>query len=410
MMNASIRVSSPLTAAVGLLLTVALLAVSPNADAAEPLLVEKKSFTTRNFATVSGEVIPEVTVGWEAYGELNAAKDNVILITHFFSGNSHAAGKYTPEDPLPGYWDAIIGPGKAIDTNKYYVVSSDTLANAFPGLPHVITTGPASLNPATGKPYGLDFPVVTIRDFVNVQHALLESLGVTSLHAVIGASMGSLQAIEWAAAYPDMVERMVSVIGTGAMDAWTITALEHWARPIKADPNWNQGDYYEGEKPLVGLTSTLAMITQQAMHPLSMNMRAPQQPVLPEAGLASVTNSLPALDFLFNAAAGQAPLADANHILYLVRANQLFVAGHEQDLATGLAKIKAKTLFLPAKNDLLLQPYMAQQSVKLLQAQGKDPQYAEIEGIWGHLDGIYSISSKADLLAEFINSPTATSN
>ncbi|OZB03459.1 MAG: homoserine acetyltransferase, partial [Idiomarina sp. 34-48-12] len=190
------------------------------------LLVEKKTFTTKDFATVSGEVISEVTVGWEAYGNLNEAKDNVILITHYFSGNSHAAGKYTPNDPQPGYWDAIIGPGKAIDTNKYYVVSSDTLVNAFPHLPHVITTGPASTNPKTGKPYGLDFPVVTIRDFVNVQHALLTSLGIEKLHAVVGASMGSLQALEWSVAYPDMVERMISVIGAGAMDAWTITALE----------------------------------------------------------------------------------------------------------------------------------------------------------------------------------------
>ena len=367
------------------------------------MLVEKKVFTTHDFATVSGETIATVKVGWEAYGKLNEAKDNVILITHFFSGNSHAAGKYTESDPQAGYWDAIIGPGKAIDTNKYYVISSDTLVNAFPHLPHVTTTGPASINPATDKPYGLDFPVVTIRDFVNVQHALLSSLGINKLHAVVGASMGSLQAIEWAAAYPEMVERMVSVIGTGAMDAWTITALEHWARPIKLDPNWNQGNYYEGQAPLAGVTNTLVMITQQAMHPISFNQSSPAQAVLPEAALESVTNNLPATDFWFGAAAKNAPLADANHLLYLVRANQLFVAGHDQDLATGLRKIKAKTLFLPAKNDLLLQPYLAQQSVKILQEQGKEPQYDEIEGVFGHLDGVYSIQSKADVLADFIN-------
>src|SRR5690606_36968112 len=182
---------------------------------ATEMLVEKQTITTTNFTRIGSKTIPEVTVGWEAYGELNEAKDNVILITHFFSGNSHAAGKYTAADPQPGYWDAIIGPGKAIDTNKYFVISSDTLVNAFPHLPHVTTTGPASINPATGKPYGLNFPVVTIRDFVNVQHALLSSLGINKLHAVVGASMGSLQAIEWDSAYPDMVERIVSVIGTG---------------------------------------------------------------------------------------------------------------------------------------------------------------------------------------------------
>src|SRR5690554_1928832 len=383
------------------LIAAMLLVLSPITHA--DLLVEKQTFTTKNFKTVSGKTIAEVTVGWEAYGELNEAKDNVILITHFFSGNSHAVGKYTPDDPMPGYWDAIIGPGKAIDTNKYYVVSSDTLVNAFPHLPHVVTTGPASINPNTGKPYGLDFPVVTIRDFVNVQHALLKSLGIEKLHAVVGASMGSLQAIEWAAAYPDMVERMVSVIGAGAMDAWTITALEHWARPIRLDPNWNNGNYYDGAAPLEGLVNSLVMITQQAMHPVAFNQTSPKQDVLPKAALESVTQGLLATDFWFGGAAQRAPLADANHILYLVRANQLFVAGHDTDLATGLAKMKAKTLFLPAKNDLLLQPYLAQQAVKQLEELGQSPQYAEIDGTYGHLDGLYNIQSQATRLEDFIN-------
>lgn len=384
-----------------LLLALSLSSAASQAD----LLVEKKSFSMQNYTTIGGKTIAEVTIGWESYGALNDTKDNVILITHFFSGNSHAAGKYSSADPLPGYWDAIIGPGKAIDTNKYFVISSDTLVNAFPHDPNVITTGPASINPATGKPYGLDFPVVTIADFVQVQHALLSSLGIDKLHAVIGPSMGSLQAIEWAARYPDQVERMISVIGAGAMDAWSIMALEHWARAIKADPNWNNGNYYQGQAPLAGVTNALAMITQNAMHPVSMNMRSPSQALLPEAGLASVTNSLPALDYLFGSAALRAPLADANHILYLVRANQLFVAGHNQDLATGLSAIKAKTLFLPASNDLLLKPYLAKQTVALLEQQGKNPQYEEIQGIWGHLDGIFSIASKADTIAEFLNTP-----
>lgn len=384
-----------------LLLALSLSSAASQAD----LLVEKKSFSMQNYTTIGGKTIAEVTIGWESYGALNDTKDNVILITHFFSGNSHAAGKYSSADPLPGYWDAIIGPGKAIDTNKYFVISSDTLVNAFPHDPNVITTGPASINPATGKPYGLDFPVVTIADFVQVQHALLSSLGIDKLHAVIGPSMGSLQAIEWAARYPDQVERMISVIGAGAMDAWSIMALEHWARAIKADPNWNNGNYYQGQAPLAGVTNALAMITQNAMHPVSMNMRSPSQALLPEVGLASVTNSLPALDYLFGSAALRAPLADANHILYLVRANQLFVAGHNQDLATGLSAIKAKTLFLPASNDLLLKPYLAKQTVALLEQQGKNPQYEEIQGIWGHLDGIFSIASKAGTIAEFLNTP-----
>ena len=364
--------------------------------------VEKKTFSMDSYTTHGGETIKDVKVGWESYGTLNEAKDNVVLITHFFSGNSHAAGKYSEDDQQAGYWDSIIGPGKAIDTDKYYVISVDSLVNAYPNLPNVITTGPASINPDTGKPYGLDFPVVTIRDFVNVQKALLEDLGVKKLHAVVGASMGSLQAIEWAAAYPDWVERMVSVIGAGSVEAWTIMGLEQWAQAIKLDPNWKGGDYYDGDAPLDGVTMAQAMITHGAMHPEYINQAVPKQETLPEKGLESVTNQLPAVEWLYGASRARAPLADANHILYLVRANQLFVAGHQDTLKDGLKNISAKTLFLPSSNDLLLMPYMAENTADQLRDMGKKVQYEEINGPWGHLNGLFSIQQKAELLSEFL--------
>lgn len=364
--------------------------------------VEKKTFSMDNYTTHGDETIKELKVGWESYGTLNEAKDNVVLITHFFSGNSHAAGKYSETDPQAGYWDAIIGPGKAIDTNKYYVISVDSLVNAYPNLPNVITTGPASINPDTGKPYGLDFPVVTIRDFVNVQKALLEELGIGKLHAVVGASMGSLQAIEWAAAYPDWVERMVSVIGAGSLDAWSIMSLEQWAQAIKLDPNWNGGDYYDSEAPLKGVTMAQAMITHGAMHPQYINEIAPKQDTLPAKGMQSVTTELPAVEWLYGASRARARLADANHILYLVRANQLFVAGHQKTLKQGLSQITAKTLFLPSSNDLLLMPYLAEHTANELRDMDKSVQYEEIDGPWGHLNGLFAIQQKAELLSRFL--------
>jgi len=248
----------------------------------------------------------------------------------------------------------------------------------------------------------LDFPVVTIRDFVNVQKALLEDLGVKKLHAVVGASMGSLQAIEWAAAYPDWVERMVSVIGAGSLDAWTIMGLEQWAKAIKLDPNWNGGDYYDGDAPLEGVTMAQAIITHGAMHPQYINQAVPKQETLPEKGMQSVTNELPAVEWLYGASRARAPLADANHILYLVRANQLFVAGHQKTLEDGLKNISAKTLFLPSSNDLLLMPYMAENTAEQLREMGKEVQYEEINGPWGHLNGLFSIQQKAELLSEFL--------
>ncbi|WP_062567504.1 E22 family MetX-like putative esterase [Pseudoalteromonas arabiensis] len=369
---------------------------------ADTMLVEKQHFTTKDFTTVSGVTLEQVDIGWESYGKLNANKDNVILITHYFSGTSHAAGKYKADDALPGYWDAIIGPGKAIDTNKYYVISSDTLVNANWHDENVITTGPASTNPKTGQPYGLDFPVVTITDFVNVQKRLLESLGITKLHAVMGASMGSFQALEWATRYPDKVERLIHVIGAATMDAWTVAALEKWALPIRLDKNWQQGNYYGKERPLDGLAATMLNITQDAMHPIIYNASFPDFNVLDEGALKDI-RTLPKLNqVLAGRAMARAKTQDANHVLYLVRASQLFTAGMQSDLTTALKNISAKTLLLPASNDLLLRPENMRAVYETMNAQGKDVAISEIEGGWGHLDGIFSIAPKAQLISEFL--------
>ncbi len=366
---------------------------------ADSLLVEKQKFTIDNFHTFNGHTIQQVNVGWEAYGKLNKDKSNAILITHYFTGNSHAAGKYQESDAMAGYWDAIIGPGKAIDTNKYFVISSDTLVNASAFDKNVITTGPASTDPATGKPYGLTFPVVTIRDFVNVQKALIDSLGIKKLHAVVGASMGSMQSLEWAVTYPDMVERMVSVIGVAESDAWLVAGLEKWAAPIKLDPLWNAGDYYQGKAPKKGLQLSLATITQEAMHPSGFNASNPTHQALNTKALNDITANFPVVDWLYGAADKRIDAMDANHILYLVRACQLFIAGHNNDLAASLSKVKAKTLFLPSVNDLLLFPEMAKKAHNLL---GKQSQYDEIPGSWGHLNGLFAIQAKADTLQAFL--------
>src|SRR5262245_63551059 len=158
---------------------------------AQDLIVKKQVFEIAGFNTQFGRTLKDVKVGWESYGTLNADKSNAILICHFFSGTGHAAGKYAEADKVPGYWDAIIGPGKAIDTDKFFVLSSDTLVNLSPADPTVTTTGPASSDPDTGKPYGYlspqnekGFPIVSIRDFIEVQKRLVDSLGIKKLAMV----------------------------------------------------------------------------------------------------------------------------------------------------------------------------------------------------------------------------------
>lgn len=393
----------------GLLLSFGLVA-SAQAQAqgkTEPLaLVEKQRFEMADFVTFGGKTIKQVQVGWESYGELNAGKDNVILITHYFTATSHAAGRYAKDDAQAGYWDAIIGPGKAIDTNQYFVISVDSLVNLNVNDPHVITTGPASIDPDTGKVYGMSFPVVTIRDFVNVQKAVLESLGITTLHAVIGPSMGSMQAIDWAAAYPEWVPRMISVIGSAQSDAWTTSLLEQWAIPVRLDPNWQQGNYYNTVPPSAGLTAALMFITQDALTPAFFIATGQQSAVnfsaLESGPLHDIRQSHSIVNWLQERAASRAKLMDANHLLYLVRANQLFIAGYQQDLASGLQKLKAKTLFLPSHNDLLLMPYLAKDAYKILKKQGKTTEYQELNGDLGHLNGVSNITEQAQKIADFL--------
>lgn len=400
-----------------LLTTMSLLSNAMNNEQVPPMeekqvenlaLVKKQIHRIDSFDTFLGVTIKDVKVGWESYGNLNDTKSNAVLITHYFTGSSHAAGKYKHDDAEPGYWDSIIGPGKAIDTNKFFVISVDSLVNISAHDPNVHTTGPASINPDTGKPYGLSFPIVTMRDFVNVQKSVLDSLGIETLHAVLGPSMGSMQAIEWASAYPDKVKRLVSVIGSASSDPWTSAALEQWTIPIKLDRNWNEGNYYSGKPPIEGLTAALMFITQSALHPKFFAQIGEQLNYKPleEAASKSILAKHSINQWLYDRAKERAELMDANHLLYLVKANQLFMTGHGDSLRQGLANIKAKTLFIPSADDLLLMPYHAKMAHDILRTVSPDNthQYTELSAGLGHLDGVSAISQQAQLIKSFLES------
>jgi len=367
-------------------------------------LVEKKTFAMPSYTTVNGGTIKNVTVGYETYGTLNAARDNAVLVAHFFSGNSHAAGKYAATDAAPGYWDAIIGSGKPIDTDRFFVISSDTLVNLNVKDGKTVTTGPASVNPDTGKPYGMSFPIVTIRDFVNVQKALVDSLGIKKLHAVTGASMGALQAFEWAAAYPDMVPRLMPVIGAPELNAFGIEWANVWAAPIRLDPRWNNGDYYGREEPVDGLAAALKIVTIHARHYGWANRTFGRKWAAPDRDPGkSWSNVFAVEDAIDKVAAARAKTSDANSLLYLVKANQLFVAGHQATLEDGLKAVKAKVLLLPAQSDLLLFPDFSKQAMEILKGQGRDVRYEEIPGDGGHLDGVLAVAKVGETIRKFLN-------
>lgn len=369
---------------------------------AQELIVEKKVFELPSFTTQSGRTLKQIRVGWESYGTLNADKSNAVLICHFFSGNSHAAGKYDAKDAQPGYWDAIIGPGKAIDTNKYFVIASDTLVNLNTGDPKTTTTGPASIDPDTGKPYGLDFPVVTIRDFVEVQKALVESLGIKRLALVAGPSMGSLQTFEWAASHPEMVAKAMPVIGAAEANAMLIGWLDVWAAPILLDPNWNNGNYYGKAPPLAGLAKALAAVTLQANHEEWADATFARRPAKAgEEPDKALRNKFQVQSVLDNAGEARAKLSDANHFLYLIKANQLFAAGGSS-LADGMAKIKAPMLYITQPKDLVFTAETVERNLKAAKDAGRDVTHVTIDGVRGHLDGVMSMKQAEGAIRAFL--------
>jgi homoserine O-acetyltransferase len=371
---------------------------------AAPLLaydgpVAKKTFTLASYTTVGGKPIPNVRVGYETYGTLNAAGDNVVFVPHFFTGTSHAAGKYQASDAAPGYWDAIIGSGRAIDTDKYFVVSADALVNLNTKDPNVVTTGPSTIDATTGKPYGMSFPVVSYRDTVRVHKALLDSLGVKRLHAVVGASGGSIQAMEWGALYPDLVQRIVHVIGPGFdITPYVIEMIDVWMTPIRLDPKWNNGDYYGRDEPLDGVANALKIITiTTRAHGWAEKTFGFKPADAAKDPAAAMPNAFAIEDALMKAGLARSKSADANSMLYTSKANQLYRLTDDE-----VKGMKARILFVPARSDMIFPVELSERAAARYRAQGGVAEVAVIEGDGGHLDGVLAVAKQGDAIKAFL--------
>ena len=199
------------------------------------------------FETEGGKTLSPVTLAYETYGALNSDKSNAVLILHALTGDAHAAG-FHEGDKDPGWWDNMIGPGKAFDTDRYFIICSNVIGGCRG------STGPSSLNPDTGKPYALDFPLVTIGDMVNAQRHLVDHLGIDRLLSVAGGSMGGMQALQWVASYPERVRSVIPIATTATHSPQQIAFNEVGRQAIMADPNWNDGNYYGGPLPAKGLS------------------------------------------------------------------------------------------------------------------------------------------------------------
>jgi homoserine O-acetyltransferase len=285
-----------------------------------------------------------------------------------------------------------------MDTDKYFVVSADALANLNTKDPNVTTTGPATLDPTTGKPYGMTFPVITYEDSVRVHKALLDSLGVKKLHAVAGASGGSMQAMIWAARYPDVVERVVHVVGPGFdISPYVLEMLDVWVLPITMDPKWNHGDYYGKEEPVDGVAQALKIVTITARaHGWAEKTFGYKWADPAKNPAASMGNEYAIEEALDKAGRARASTTDADSMIYTAKANQLY------DLGNDVAKIKAKILFVPAQSDLIFPPQLSMQAAARYRAQGGVADVAVIEGDGGHLDGVLNVARQGEAIRAFL--------
>jgi homoserine O-acetyltransferase/O-succinyltransferase len=334
-----------------------------------------------------------IDVAYETYGKQDADGGNVILICHALSGNAHVAGLNSPDDRKPGWWDNMVGPGKGIDTNKYFVICSNFLGGCSG------TTGPSSINPKTGKPYGLDFPMITIADMVKVQKLLLDKLGVKKLLAVIGGSIGGMQVLQWAIEYPDFVKAAIPIATTSHLSAQSIAFDAVGRNAILADPNFADGQYHEAGQPIRGLgiarmIGHITYLSEESMRDkFGRKLRTADDYKYDFASEFAVETYL---DYQ-----GQSFVErfDANSYLYITKAGDYFDPAKDYgSLEKAFADAKSRFFVVSLSSDWLFTPAQSRIIVEALAANRKDVSYCDIASPYGHDAFLLEI----DTLGQFI--------
>jgi len=345
----------------------------------------------------SGRTIYPVTVRYETYGTLDREKSNAVLILHAFSGDAHVAGYKTEQDRYPGWWDSMVGPGKPFDTNKYFVICSNVLGGCQG------TTGPSSLNPLTGKPYGLSFPLITIGDMVKVQRYLIDHLGIQRLLTVVGGSMGGMQALEWAIAYPERVRSAIVIAATPRLTAQGIAFNAVGRNAITSDPNWNGGDYYGKAIPSRGLAIArmighITYLSEQSMHEkFGRRLQNREQYAFDFNDQFAVESYLEYQGDKF------VERFDANSYIYISRAMDYFNLDEKYgSLEAAFRKTKAKFLIVSFTSDWLYPPRQSKEMVFALMKEGKDVSYAELDCPYGHDSFLIETERQGKLFSSFL--------
>ncbi len=370
--------------------------------------ISKHRFTIQDFKFLCGEIL-DVEIGYETYGTLNEPGDNAILVCHYWTGTSHAAGKYEPTDSMPGWWDALIGPGKAIDTDQNFVICTDMLSNVQANDPMVFSTGPASTDPGTGKPYGSRFPRLTFRDSVRAQRTLMEHLGVRHLKAVGGPSAGGMQALEWSVSYPDFMDKVFAVNSFGRSSPFfTMGIFRICSALIQADPHWKNGDYYDGPGPQTGFRQALSLITLLAQTPTRVNSVARGSEIgwqaLDEITQLKNPGELYPYEQDFKSFIDdRAKFADANAFLAIGRAATL----HDVGLGRGgfekaLATVQAEVLMIPNKQDIYFPVIDSRDVVDAINTGNGSAELYPVDSGWGHFACLFDTEMFAQRLHQFL--------
>jgi homoserine O-acetyltransferase/O-succinyltransferase len=366
-----------------------------------------------------GRSLEQVRIAYEIYGRLSPARDNVVLVCHALSGDAHAAG-WSEEPDAPsavdgfgadergikprgglGWWDGMIGPGKAFDTDRYCVVCTNLIGSCRG------STGPSSVDMATGKPYGPNFPVITVGDMVRAEKRALEILGIDRLLAVSGGSLGGMRALEWTVAYPDCVRSCISIASTARLASQGVAWNAIARNAITADPAWQGGEYYgTGRAPTAGIG--IARMVGHVTYLSAESMRQKFDRRLQDRDRYSFTLTEPDFaveSYLRYQAASFARRFDANSYLYISRALTYFDLGRDHgggSLERALANVAARYLLLSFSSDWLYPPRDSEDLEHALRATGKQVEHHLIEAAYGHDSFLLEEARLAPIIAAFL--------
>ncbi len=345
----------------------------------------------------SGRLLGPLTLAYETYGELNQDASNVIMVAHAWTGNAHAAGLHTEEDRKPGWWDNMIGPGKVLDTNRYFVICSNTIGSCKG------STGPTSINPRTKRPYRLNFPVLMVRDMVRAQKLLLDHLGIKSLLSIVGGSMGAMQAIEWAIHFPEMVRSIVPIAGTGRTSPMAISLNALARQAVYNDPLWKKGNYQAEHPPADGLALARAVGHISFLSDTSMQLKFERRFSVRD-GMFDFFGKFEIERYLDYNGKNFVDQFDTNSFLYLAKALDLYdVAWNFDSLSEALDQINCPSLWFAFSSDWLYPPQQTEELVTELQRLNKTVDYHLIDSDYGHDSFLVEPEKYIPLLKTFLD-------